>query len=277
MKVFKFENLFYISDYELHGLFIKNNKLYQKGQCCQCGGKGYISYFQYYKEGICFKCLGSGIQISHIKSYKTQKGAERSIQRQEYNQVQKELYNESIKQKIKDTFKTIYVVDPKINTNQYKDILKDNCVWSGKVWYTNNNKLTDFNLIPFDITDYINSNIDDICIYRTNKYQLYFLSDKINELVKPLLDRINSEKYNYNFNKYNVNDRYIFDIQDILSMKAYESPYGSVFYYVFIDSENHKIKYKTSRYLKDIKGTYKATIKSIDENSISITRLKKCG
>ena len=38
-------------------------KLFDSVTCDKCGGSGHIKEFNYYKNGVCFKCLGEGVLI----------------------------------------------------------------------------------------------------------------------------------------------------------------------------------------------------------------------
>ena len=78
--------------------------------------------------------------------------------------------------------------------------------------------------------------------------------------------------FNTDYTNYKLNDKYEFNIKEVLTKKCYESAWGSYYYYLLLDSNNHKLLYKTSRNL-EIQGKYKATIKDKDKDILIITRL----
>ena len=273
-KVFKYEKLYYINENELDNLIIRDNKLYYKEKCYKCNGTGHISYFDYYADGVCFECNGTGHKYIHIKTYKTIKGVEKAKQRKIQKQLEYEKQLEIKKQQIIEELKTIWVVNPKEDTKQLKEYLKDiGCVWSGKVWYKNNlNEFGNIQTIKLNIEKDLKEIVFILTDMNNITSKLLYISNIVNNNIQPKLDELNKMIFNTNYTNYNLNDKYEFDIKEVLSKHCYESAWGPYYYYVLLDNENHKLKYKTSRNL-NINGKYTATIKDKEDDILIITRL----
>ena len=273
-KIFEYQGLYYINEKEIDGLKVINNKLYCKDYCDKCGGTGHISYYDWYANGVCFKCNGAGYRYRPLTTYKTIKGVEKAKQRKIQKQLEYEKQLEIKKQQIIEELKTIWVVNPKEDTKQLKEYLKDiGCVWSGKVWYKNN--LNEFGNIQ-TIKLNIEKDLKDVAFILTDMNnitsKLLYVSNIVNNKIQPKLDKLNKMIFNTNYTNYNLNDKYEFDIKEVLSKHCYESRWGACYYYILLDSNKHKLKYKTSRNL-DIKGKYTATIKDKENGILTITRL----
>ena len=273
-KVFKYEKLYYINENELDNLIIRDNKLYYKEKCYKCNGTGHISYFDYYADGVCFECNGTGHKYIHIKTYKTLKGAERATQRKIQKEQEYKKQQEIQKKEVLNELKTIYVVNPKEDTKTIKEYLKDiGCIWSGKVWYKNNTKeLENIQIIKIDITKELENLLYTLVDINSTKGRLTYISNIINEKIQPIINKLESIKYNTNLDNYNINEKYTFNITEVLSKKCYQSMWGACYYYILLDDNNHKLKYKTGRNL-DISGKYTATIKDKEDELLIVTRL----
>lgn len=273
-SIFEYQNLYYINEEELDDLIIIKNKIYHKSYCTKCGGTGYITYYNWYADGVCFECNGTGFKYRPLTTYKTLKGAERAIQREIRKSKEHEKQIELNKKEIIKKYKTIYVVNPlKEDTKKMKQYLKDiGCVWSGKVWYKNN--LDEFNniqTIKLNMEKELKDNIF-LMLDMNHISKLLYLSKGVNEKIQPKLDKLNSIKYNNDYSEYIINNKYEFDIKEVLIKKCYESRWGGYYYYILVDKNNHKLKYKTSKNL-DIHGRYTATIKDKENGILTITRL----
>ena len=155
-----------------------------------------------------------------------------------------------------------------------KEYLKDiGCVWSGKVWYKNNtNEFDNIQVYKINIEKEINENMFLLSDIKSLKSRLIYINNIINNKVEPILNKLNKTKFNTDYTDYKLNDKYEFNIKEVLTKKCYESAWGSYYYYLLLDSNNHKLLYKTSRNL-EIQGKYKATIKDKDKDILIITRL----
>lgn len=273
-KIFEYQGLYYINEKEINDLKVINNKLYYKDYCDKCGGTGHISYYDWYANGVCFKCNGAGYKYRPFTTYKTLKGVERAKQRKIQKQLKYEKELEIKKQQVIEELKTIYVVNPKENTKQLKGYLKDiGCVWSGKVWYKNNTKeFENIQIIKIDITKELENLLYTLVDINSTKGRLTYISNIINEKIQPIINKLESIKYNTNLDNYNINEKYTFNITEVLSKKCYQSMWGACYYYILLDDNNHKLKYKTGRNL-DISGKYTATIKDKEDELLIVTRL----
>ncbi len=273
-KIFEYQGLYYINEKEINDLKVINNKLYYKDYCDKCGGTGHISYYDWYANGVCFKCNGAGYKYRPFTTYKTLKGVERAKQRKIQKQLKYEKELEIKKQQVIEELKTIYVVNPKENTKQLKGYLKDiGCVWSGKVWYKNNTKeFENIQIIKIDITKELENLLYTLVDINSTKGRLTYISNIINEKIQPIINKLESIKYNTNLYNYNINEKYTFNITEVLSKKCYQSMWGACYYYILLDDNNHKLKYKTGRNL-DISGKYTATIKDKEDELLIVTRL----
>lgn len=273
-QVFKYENLYYINECELDNLKLINNKLYYKDPCWKCGGTGYISVYEWYAEGVCFECEGKGFRYKPLKTYKTLKGAQKGLNNIFNKEVQQKEKEEIRELNIINELKTIYIVKPNQDTKNMKEYLKDiGCVWSGKVWYKNNtNEFDNIQVYKINIEKEINENMFLLSDIKSLKSRLMYISNIINNKVEPILNKLNKTKFNTDYTDYKLNDKYEFNIKEVLTKKCYESAWGSYYYYLLLDSNNHKLLYKTSRNL-EIQSKYKATIKDKDKDILIITRL----
>lgn len=273
-KIFEYQGLYYINEEEIDGLKVINNKLYYKDYCWKCGGTGHISYYDWYAEGVCFECNGTGYKYRPLTTYKTIKGAERAKQRKIQKQLKYEKELEIKKQQVIEELKTIYVVNPKENTKQLKGYLKDiGCIWSGKVWYKNN--LDEFNniqTIKLNMEKEIKEKAFILAGMNSIKSKLFYISDIINDKIQPKLDKLNKIIFNTDYKDYKLNNKYEFNIKEVLSKHCYESRWGACYYYILLDNKKHKLKYKTARNL-DINGKYIATVKDKENGILTITRL----
>lgn len=273
-KIFEYQGLYYINEKEIDGLKVINNKLYCKDYCDKCGGTGHISYYDWYANGVCFKCNGAGYKYRPLTTYKTIKGVEKAKQRKIQKQLKYEKELEIQKKEVLNELKTIYVVNPKEDTKTIKEYLKDiGCIWSGKVWYKNNTKeLENIQIIKIDITKELENLLYTLVDINSTKGRLTYISNIINEKIQPIINKLESIKYNTNLDNYNINEKYTFNITEVLSKKCYQSMWGACYYYILLDDNNHKLKYKTGRNL-DISGKYTATIKDKEDELLIVTRL----
>lgn len=273
-KIFEYQRLYYINEEEIDGLKVINNKLYYKDYCWKCGGTGHISYYDWYAEGVCFECNGTGYKYRPLTTYKTIKGAERAKQRKIQKQLKYEKELKIKKQQVIEELKTIYVVNPKENTKQLKGYLKDiGCIWSGKVWYKNNlDEFNDIQTIKLNIEKEIKEKAFILADINNIKSKLFYISDIVNDKIQPKLENLNKIIFNTDYKDYELNNKYEFNIKEVLSKHCYESRWGACYYYILLDSKKHKLKYKTARNL-DIKGKYIATVKDKEKDLLIITRL----
>lgn len=274
-KIFEYQGLYYINEEEIDGLKVINNKLYYKDYCWKCGGTGHISYYDWYADGVCFECNGTGFKYRPLTTYKTLKGAERAIQREIQKSKEHEKQIELKKKEIIKKYKTIYVVNPlKEDTKKMKQYLKDiGCVWSGKVWYKNN--LDEFNniqTIKLNMEKELKEKAFILAGMNSIKSKLFYISDIINDKIQPKLDKLNKIIFNTDYKDYKLNNKYEFNIKEVLSKHCYESRWGACYYYILLDNKKHKLKYKTARNL-DINGKYIATVKDKENGILTITRL----
>lgn len=273
-KIFEYQGLYYINEEEIDGLKVINNKLYYKDYCWKCGWTGHISYYDWYAEGVCFECNGTGYKYRPLTTYKTIKGAERAKQRKIQKQLKYEKELEIKKQQVIEELKTIYVVNPKENTKQLKGYLKDiGCIWSGKVWYKNNlDEFGNIQTIKLNIEKEIKEKAFILAGMNSIKSKLFYISDIINDKIQPKLDKLNKIIFNTDYKDYKLNNKYEFNIKEVLSKHCYESRWGACYYYILLDNKKHKLKYKTARNL-DINGKYIATVKDKENGILTITRL----
>lgn len=273
-KIFEFEGLYYRAYSELDGLKKVDGKLYRTCKCSKCGGLGYIPFFGHIENGICFECYGNKYVTEKIKCYKSLKNAEKSIEndkRKEEIKKQKEIEKiwESLHNVVNDK---IYIISPE-NANLFdkKDYLKENgCIWSGKVWYKENNfGLDNFIVKVVDIVDYVKENI----LHFKDLYNRYYILKGFTEFVNDITKDFASI-YNTDFTDFVVGNKYDFIIDKVLVKKTINTIYGYSNFYILLDNNNRKLQYTTTKELENLHNCI-ATLKDIQNDTLVITRLKQ--
>ena len=202
------------------------------------------------------------------------KNAEKSIEndkRKEEIKKQKEI--EKILKNV-NTFVNgkLYIVSPE-NANIFakKDYLKENgCIWSGKVWYKENNcGLDNFIVKVVDITDYVKENI----LHFKDLYNRYHILKGFTELVNDIAKNFASI-YNTDFTDFVVGNKYDFIIDKVLVSKRIDTIYGYSNFYILVDNNNRKLQYTTTKELENLHNCI-ATLKDIQNDTLVITRLKQ--
>lgn len=264
----------------------KNGTRYYEGsqKCWKCDGSGHISYFNFYCQGVCFACNGSGVNPCKVKIMTDehyQKLEDKRIAKQnkaieERKAHASELNAEFFKRegfnsegKIWAVVKTGFV--PKEFT---EEMLSKGAKKHGWNIYLFSEPQADYDCIELNATECLDSDM----------YGVYndFKRGYMNQLIADAEEaerKAKAEKSSY-FG--NVGDKVDGLEVTFKNEFFYETQFGGMCIYIFEDADGHQFKWSTSTGFstsleREAVITIKGTIKEHSEyNGIKQTVLTRC-
>lgn len=186
-QIFEFKDkdgtIYYYSSYEEYSTIekvVKNNKVKFKAKtkCWKCNGHKIILQFGHISEGICFKCSGSGYQLTNLKVAKNKETIERRLKAKKNKQEEKEnnFINNNLKKTLETYSEKFYIVldTQDYSTYEQKEFLKSEkeAHWNSwfRRWWSKRNDIEGFDLLEINTREVLN---DTNCLD----------SDKINKII----------------------------------------------------------------------------------------------
>ena len=264
----------------------KNGTRYYEGvqKCWKCDGSGHISYFDYYCQGTCFACNGSGtnpckvkvMTDEHFQKLEDKRIAKQNKAIEERKAHATELNAEFFKEhgfnsegKIWAVVKTGFV--PK----EFQDeMLSKGAIKHGWNIYLFSELQADYDCIELDAKD---------CCYADN-YGCYidFEYRFMNQLIADVQEKERQAKVEKSSYFGNVGDKVDGLEVTIKSIFDYGTQFGIMYIYIMEDADGHQFKWNTSsgfptNNASDEVITIKGTIKEHSEyNGIKQTVLTRC-
>lgn len=249
--------------------------------CSRCGGHGiyYVGNLNGKPvranpdEGVCYRCGGSGIETYIDKVYTPEHRAELDRQREKRAEKERALRierenAETLKNFCFDSRDTVYAVLG--NTYEIKEQIKS----AGGRY---NQAYGWFFLEDTDEFDTVAIHRDDI-LY-TNEFGIIRPLDNAYDIIKDIKQRATRVDSNSSW-KYNVGDK-VDIIACLNNCCGFDSQFGVMYIYRFVDADGNVYIWKTSNYIADlekknvnIRGTVKDNSEYKGEKQTVLTRCK---
>lgn len=261
-------------------------KIYLDYTCPRCGGSGIITCFNHIENGVCFKCGGSGKREhpKQIKEYTPEYAAKLEAKRKERRRAKAAEQNEKffIREGFDHNGETYIVLG---DTYKIREELKAaGCKYNDLLGWHSDTDLTDYPTHHISLHDNI--------VYEGNEYPILF-ENEFGEFYYHVeylffhqyLDSIRKEYIDSNKSKTGyygqIGDKFELELRCVKSFD-FETKFGTMFIWKFVDAENHIFVWKTGNYIENIdeqpvlkvKGTIKDHNEYHGEQQTVITRCK---
>ena len=264
----------------------RNGTKYYEGvqKCWKCDGSGYISYFNYYAQGVCFACNGNGVNPckvkvmtdEHAKKLEDKRAEKRQKEIDERKREQKNLNAKFLSDNGFNPEGKAYLF---IKTGFVNKQFANELISKGAKKYGYNififpEPRADYNCIEFSAED---------CFF-ADIYGVYVDFDyhKMNKILSDFIEQEKAEKAKKSAYYGNIGDK----LKDFeLTFKhlfVIDTKFGSMGVFIFEDNAGNQFKWGTSSgFSRDIADgeviKINATIKEYSEyNGIKQTVLTRC-